>query len=160
MGLFLVFSLALHGIMVMISFPQPITPLPITPLTIPVNLIPHEEAPPPPLTIKEESNGGSTISKEKYTAYLLTVKRKIEKGWRKIVTSPNLSRERVSVIKFTIAADGHLITSEIVASSGIPSLDEMALRVVRNAAPFEPIPNQYRLKRLHIIASFHYEPIP
>jgi outer membrane biosynthesis protein TonB len=40
--------------------------------------------------------------------------------------------------------------------SGIPVLDEGTLAAVRAAAPYAPLPKDFKLARLHITATFNY----
>ena len=46
----------------------------------------------------------------------------------------------VATLRFTVAGDGTLVAIELVASSGNDVLDRLALRTVRNAAPFPAPP--------------------
>ncbi|OQC55293.1 MAG: Gram-negative bacterial tonB protein [Deltaproteobacteria bacterium ADurb.Bin022] len=57
----------------------------------------------------------------------------------------------------SIDADGRLAAATLVSSSGSADLDNGALGVVQEAAPYEPLPEIYNLSRLHIIASFNYK---
>lgn len=47
-------------------------------------------------------------------------------------------------LQVTIDAEGHLIDIVVLRSSGSPSLDQAALRILRRAAPFDPFPQQIR----------------
>lgn len=47
-------------------------------------------------------------------------------------------------LQVTIDAQGHLIDIVVLRSSGNPSLDQAALRILRRAAPFDPFPQQIR----------------
>ncbi|HEX9878758.1 MAG TPA: energy transducer TonB, partial [Candidatus Binatia bacterium] len=60
------------------------------------------------------------------------------------------------VVEFTVLGDGSLSGARLIRSSGFSILDEEALRAVRSAAPFYPIPPWIHKKRLAIIASFEY----
>ena len=44
------------------------------------------------------------------------------------------------MVRFTVADDGVLVDAEMAASSGNAALDRLALRTVRNAAPFPAPP--------------------
>ena len=57
----------------------------------------------------------------------------------------------------SIDADGRLAGAALISSSGYAELDEGAISVVQTAAPFEPLPGNYDLSRLNIVASFHYK---
>jgi protein TonB len=94
--------------------------------------------------------------KSKYRDYLNKVKDRIDSRW----TYPGKAFERgekgVATVKFSIDKDGSLTANVVVNTSGYGLLDEGALNVVRAAAPYDPLPEEYNLSRLHIIASFHY----
>jgi protein TonB len=47
-------------------------------------------------------------------------------------------------LQVTIDAQGHLVDIVVLRSSGSPSLDQAALRILRRAAPFDPFPQQIR----------------
>lgn len=92
----------------------------------------------------------------KYVSYLTSVKRAIELVWE--YPEPAL-RHRVQgklVVEFTILGNGVLEGTELIQSSGFPVLDREAIRAVRAAAPFQPIPPRIGKARIDIIASFEY----
>ena len=46
----------------------------------------------------------------------------------------------------TLGQAGHVVNSQISLSSGYKVLDQAALRVVKLAAPYEPLPEESRRK--------------
>jgi protein TonB len=60
------------------------------------------------------------------------------------------------IIEFTILFDGRIESVRLVRSSGSILLDEEALRAVRAAAPFPPIPQWIEPKPLLISAGMEY----
>lgn len=56
----------------------------------------------------------------------------------------------------SLNADGGIVHIEILQSSGSAILDRAAVRIVRLAAPFDPLPGG--LERLNIIRSWNFEP--
>ncbi len=92
----------------------------------------------------------------KYAAYLAGVKNKIMRIWKYPPGAYEKSEEGVVVIKISIDAKGSLLHVVRMTSSGFVNLDSGTLDVVRAAAPFQPLPPQYKLSRIHIIASFRY----
>lgn len=157
------FSLLLHG--AIIVFPGGDAPSP----PVPADQVTHvflRDAPPSPLPatadVDTDTETTDTVhlgiaASQKYTDYLHEIKRKIEEHWEPYTRDSPGNIAGIAVITFTIDADGCLTSSEVASSSGMPSMDEVALNIVRAAAPFTPIPPSYGLKCLHIIASFHYE---
>ncbi len=96
----------------------------------------------------------------KYAAYLSGVKKKIMGIWKYPEAAYQKDEEGVVVVKMSIEANGRLSQLALMTSSGFIRLDSGTLEVVRAAAPFQPLPRQYDLSRLHIIASFHYRVEP
>lgn len=91
-----------------------------------------------------------------YSAYLLTIRRKIERLWSYPPQALAQQEEGNAVIRFTIDADGSLSGYHVVTTSGSQALDEGTLAVVRAAAPYAPLPEAFNLSRLHITATFSY----
>ncbi|MHB9097580.1 MAG: TonB family protein [Syntrophales bacterium] len=91
-----------------------------------------------------------------YSAYLLVIRRKIERLWSYPPQALAQQEEGNAVIRFTIDADGSLSGYHIVTTSGSQALDEGTLAVVRAAAPYAPLPEAFNLSRLHITATFSY----
>ena len=92
----------------------------------------------------------------KYGDYLAGVKKKIMRIWKYPPGAYEKSEEGVVVIKISIDAKGSLLHAVKMTSSGFVNLDSGTLDVIRAAAPFQPLPPQYKLSRIHIIASFRY----
>jgi TonB family protein len=93
----------------------------------------------------------------KYVTYLAKIKKKVLRLWKYPPKAFEKNEEGDVVIKVSINADGKLAGVTIISSSGSKDLDEGTLSVVQDAAPFEPLPESYKLSRLHIIASFIYK---
>jgi len=110
---------------------------------------------PPPAGGREETvHIGS--SDAKYAAYLADVKKKILRIWQYPAGAYKNNQEGVVVVKISIDANGSLSQTALINSSGFACLDSGTLDVIQDAAPFQPLPRQYDLSRLHIIASFNY----
>jgi len=92
----------------------------------------------------------------KYAAYLSGVKQKILRIWKYPEAAYKMEEEGVVVVKMSIDANGRLSQVALMNSSGFIHLDSSTLDVARAAGPFQPLPRQYDLSRLHIIASFNY----
>lgn len=92
----------------------------------------------------------------RYVSYLTSVKRAIEVVWEYPETALRRGIEGKLVLEFTISSNGGLSEAALIQSSGSPLLDEAAIRAVRAASPFHPIPPSIGKNRLHIVASFEY----
>jgi protein TonB len=92
----------------------------------------------------------------KYFSYLKQLKRKIANKWLYPEEACARQETGTAVVRFSIAEEGILVDSLIISSSGHDILDSEALRVVRAAGPFNPLPKKFNLSKLHIIAQFRY----
>lgn len=93
----------------------------------------------------------------KYKNYLKKIKEKFEDTWVYPRAALEREEEGISVVKFSIGENGSLISSSIIKSSGSDALDQCALIVVQQAAPYEPLRGDIKISRLNIVASFQYK---
>jgi protein TonB len=96
----------------------------------------------------------------KYVSYLTKIKKKIEPLWHYPEPARTIGLQGKLAIRFSIVRDGQLTRLELLSSSGHPLLDEQALKAVRGAAPYFPLPERLQISRLHINASFEYRISP
>lgn len=61
-------------------------------------------------------------------------------------------------VEFTIDEKGAMGESTIVTSSGDEPLDAACTKAIVEAAPFGPLPSEYRGGPLHLRFHFHYNP--
>jgi TonB family protein len=92
----------------------------------------------------------------KYYSYLTKLKGDIKKNWLYPKQAYVRKEEGTTVVKFSIVEDGSLIDIRIIASSGFKSLDTEALNVVKLCAPYTPLPKNFNLSKLNIVANFQY----
>jgi len=92
----------------------------------------------------------------RYRSYLLKVRRRIESRWSYPEQARERNEEGVTTVRFSLDDRGVLSGQDILASSGSSVLDEHSLAVIRAAAPYDRLPEELSLSRLHIVASFHY----
>jgi protein TonB len=93
----------------------------------------------------------------KYVTYLAKIKNKILQIWKYPQKAYEKNEEGNVIVRMSIDANGSLAGAALMSSSGYAELDDGALRVVRTAAPFEPLPKIYNLSRLHIKVTFLYK---
>ena len=91
-----------------------------------------------------------------YITYFNSIKRNIEFVWEYPEPALRYGLQGKLLLEFTILATGELESAQIVRSSGSNLLDHEALRAMKAAAPFRPIPPWIDKKRLTITASFEY----
>lgn len=96
----------------------------------------------------------------KYVSYLSKIKRKIEPKWNYPEKAQSIGLQGKLALCFSIIRDGHLDRIELLSSSGHPLLDKEALKAVRGAAPYYPLPDRLKISRLNILATFEYRISP
>lgn len=92
-------------------------------------------------------------------AYLNRVSEKILRALgAAMVTRPKQDRAESLQLRIAVERDGGLISAEIVQPSGNRALDELALRIVRESAPFEAFPAEMRggTTSVEIISTFNF----
>lgn len=115
---------------------------------------------------QEEVNGGEggkdeeTVSLDStdinYESYLHGVKFKIEGVWRYPDAAKKSGLQGRGLVSFVIERDGTVSRLELLNSSGYPILDEALMKGIRDAAPFNPMLGNMRVKKLKIVAGFEY----
>ena len=91
-----------------------------------------------------------------YVTYFGSIKRAIEVVWQYPELALRYGLQGKLLMEFSIQGNGELARARIVRSSGSNLLDEEALRAVRSAAPFNPIPPWIGKENIDILASFEY----
>ena len=86
----------------------------------------------------------------KYSYYTTAIVKKISRYWQ---WANSYSSYR-AVVYFRIERDGFVRTAEIKESSGNEGFDENALRAVRLASPFAPLPDGYSQNYLGVYFEF------
>jgi len=110
--------------------------------------------------VKKEEKDRQTFSfdvKEmRYLAYLRRLKERIESIW---IYPPDAAAKGIYgdlLIKFTIKKNGKLGAAEVVRTSGYKTLDDAALRALRDAEPFWPLPDEWGMEAYTIEGYFVY----
>lgn len=91
-----------------------------------------------------------------YAAYLKQLRRKIEKLWMYPEGAYAKKEEGVTVVRFSVSRSGTLGDINLLTSSGSALLDEGTFGVIKAAAPYDPLPTNFNLSRLNIVAAFRY----
>jgi protein TonB len=91
-----------------------------------------------------------------YVTYFTSIKRAIEIVWQYPELALRYGLQGRLLLEFSILGNGDLGSAKIVRSSGSNLLDDEALRAVKTAAPFGPIPPWLGKDRIDIVASFEY----
>lgn len=105
---------------------------------------------------KSESNVTFDTGEFRYYGYLQRLREKIEGVWR---YPPDAAARGVYgdlYVRFTIRKDGRLGAVELVRTSGHRSLDDAAIRALREAEPFWPLPEEWNKDGITITGRFVY----
>src|SRR5512140_2582063 len=111
--------------------------------------------------VTEEGGGGFRLTplnapEVQYISYFASIKRKIELVWQYPYEAATAGIQGELTLDFVIARSGKVDSIELVRSSGSKILDDEAIRSIRKAAPFDPIPAQYKIPSLQIRGRFVY----
>lgn len=93
----------------------------------------------------------------KYVSYMKLLKDKIQNVWVYPEQARLKNQQGTLLVKFGINKDGSLAYADVIRSSGYPILDEAAIKAIKEASPFNPLPERFGVDRLNIYATFTYE---
>jgi len=92
----------------------------------------------------------------KQLGYMYKLKSRIEQAWQYPVSAMRLGMTGDLYIQFVIQEDGSLKEVRLLRTSGNPILDEAALQAIKDAAPFLPLPKQWKVEQFAIKGRFVY----
>ncbi|WP_082673642.1 energy transducer TonB [Thermodesulfovibrio aggregans] len=105
----------------------------------------------------EQSRGLSFSAKEfNDWGYLERLKEKIERVWQYPPQAAMRGIYGDLYIKFTIDKKGKLISLELLRTSGYKMLDDAAIKALKDAEPFWPLPDDWQKDSLTITGHFIY----
>lgn len=78
-----------------------------------------------------------------FTYYLQTIHGRISNNWYTSQIKTGITGSLHTTILFRISRDGQITEPEIIESSRNRTMDLSAIRAVRSASPFPPLPNEY-----------------
>jgi protein TonB len=87
--------------------------------------------------------GGMGDFGSRFGWYVDTVRRKVSENWMKYEIDPRIDAARRVYIYFEITRSGQPVSIRVEQSSGIPSLDQSALRALQRIDTFGPLPQEY-----------------
>jgi protein TonB len=105
---------------------------------------------------EKEQTFSFDVKEMRYLTYLKRLKERIESIW---IYPPDAAAKGIYgdlLIKFTIKKNGKLGSVELVRTSGYKNLDDAALRALRNAEPFWPLPDEWGMEAYTIQGHFIY----
>jgi len=101
-------------------------------------------------------NGSGGDFGTRFGWYVDAVRRKVSENWMKYEIDPSISTTRRVYIDFEITRAGSPANIRIEQSSGIPSLDQSALRALQRIDTFGPLPPEYSGNRVSV--EFWFDP--
>jgi periplasmic protein TonB len=87
--------------------------------------------------------GGGGDFGSRYAWYVRAVQQKGSENWLKYEVDPGIVDARRVYVTFAIKRDGQPTNVEIEQSSGVPSLDQSAVRALQRIDTFGPLPPDY-----------------
>ena len=87
--------------------------------------------------------GGQGDFGSRFSYYVDIVRRKVSENWLKYEVDPRISDARRVYIDFDINRSGQPTNVRVAQSSGIPSLDQSAVRALQRIDTFGPLPAGY-----------------
>jgi protein TonB len=93
-----------------------------------------------------------------YVDYFTSIKKAIELVWRYPDEAIIHGLSGTLSLRFTLKNTGELEDVKLIRTSGHKPLDDEALLAVKVAAPYSAFPPKLNKKRLHVVATFIYQP--
>ena len=100
--------------------------------------------------------GGGGDFGSRFAWYVDVVRKKVSENWLKYEVDPNIHDARRVYITFDIMRNGQPTNVQIEQSSGVPSLDQSAVRALQRIDSFGPLPNEYAGNRVSVEFWFDY----
>jgi len=101
--------------------------------------------------------GGGGDFGSRYAWYVLVVQRKVSENWLKYEVDPRITEAQRVYVTFDIKRDGHPTNVQIEQSSGVPSLDQSAVRALQRIDTFGPLPSDYSESKVSVEFWFDYK---
>ncbi len=92
-----------------------------------------------------------------YAYYIQTLRNKISSSWYSALVSPGLKGKHAAIVYFRILRNGKVSDLRLETRSGNESLDLSALRAIKEASPFPPLPNDFVGGYLGVHFEFEWE---
>lgn len=100
--------------------------------------------------------GGGGDFGSRYGWYVDVVRRKVSENWLKYEVDPSITSARRVYITFEITRSGEPVNIQLSQSSGIPSLDQSAVRALERIDTFGSLPPDYPGSRVAVEFWFDY----
>jgi periplasmic protein TonB len=101
--------------------------------------------------------GGGGDFGSRYAWYVHVVQQKVSENWLKYEVDPRITEAQRVYVTFDIKRDGHPTNVQIEQSSGVPSLDQSAVRALQRIDTFGPLPSDYSESKVSVEFWFDYK---
>jgi protein TonB len=101
--------------------------------------------------------GGGGDFGSRYAWYVRVVQQKVSENWLKYEVDPRVTDARRVYVTFDIKRDGHPTNVQVEQSSGVPSLDQSAVRALQRIDTFGPLPPDYSESKVSVEFWFDYK---
>jgi protein TonB len=93
----------------------------------------------------------------RYSWYVDAVRRKISENWLKYEVDPSIHSANRVFVTFEISRGGQPGNVQLSQSSGVPSLDQSAIRALQRIDTFGPLPNDYAGNKVSVEFWFDFK---
>jgi protein TonB len=100
--------------------------------------------------------GGAGDFGTRYGWYVQVIQQKVSENWLKYEVDRSIAGAERCYITFDIARDGHPYNVRIEQPSGVPSLDQSAVRALQRIDTFGPLPPDYSGSKISVEYWFDY----
>jgi protein TonB len=101
--------------------------------------------------------GGGGDFGSAYAWYVRVVQQKVSENWLKYEVDPSIHQANRVYVLFDINRSGQPTNVQIEQSSGVPSLDQSAVRAIQRIDTFGPLPAQYAANKVTVEFWFDYK---
>jgi protein TonB len=118
--------------------PSPVPPVAALPQSVPIK--PEQQTQTPPAAASTAPPRQRTASQAEVTSWQTRIVAQIERHKAYPAAAQSRGEKGVVRLTFTIDRHGRLMSSQVIASSGYPALDQESMTTLRRAQPFPPPP--------------------
>ena len=101
--------------------------------------------------------GGGGDFGTRYAWYVHVVQQKVSENWLKYEVDPRIQDAQRVYVSFDVQRDGRPSNVQIEQSSGVPSLDQSAIRAIQRIDTFGPLPPDYSGNKVSVEFWFDYK---
>jgi periplasmic protein TonB len=101
--------------------------------------------------------GGGGDFGSRFAWYVRVVQQKVSENWLKYEIDPRITESQRVYLVFDITRSGQPSNVEVEQSSGVPSLDQSAVRAIQRIDTFGPLPSDYSGSKVSVEFWFDYK---